>query len=381
MRWVTDSIESKRLVPGAPVPAERQLADRLHVSRTAVRAALDHLESLGMVEQPGDGRRRRVATLEARSREARAGLLADTVALLSQRPALPEGATLNQAASQQIEAAGHHALLIHPNRLEQRGVESFANAGLKGLLVIDEVDRSELIQQVLEACRDKLPVVVRGYGPASRQYDRVISDHEGGTYELTRRLIERGCRRILRFWRVTDHPAWLDLRDAGYERAMRDAGLQPLPAVRLPEIPVEGESERALQDFARLYAGYLMEHLNGPDPIDGLLVVTDAHAYQVAASLRLLNRVPNADVLIAGFDHTVAQEPWGQWAPAGPLYTVDKNNAAGGRMMLDLLVERAADELPEEPQCRVTPATVVEVSETRESPVAEVNGRKRATME
>lgn len=375
MRWVADSIETKRLVPGAPIPAERRLAERLKVSRTSVRAALDILQNQGLVEQPADGRRRRVASgrrAEGSDGHSAEGVLSDTIALLSQRTPSAAGTTLNQvalaldAASRQIEAAGCHALLVHPTRLEQRGVGTFAAMGVKGLLVIDEVDASPMIQDLLDACRGRVPVVVRGYGPESRKYDRVISDHEGGTYQATRWMIERGRRRILRFWRVSGNPAWLALRDAGYERAMREAGLEPLPPIVLPELPNHGKDEAGLSHYARLYAGYLLEHVKGPEPIDAALVVTDSHAYQLNASLRLLGREPGKDVWVGGFDNLFADEPWSQWEPVGPTITVDKNNEAGGRMMVELLDQRIAGELPDEPVCRVAPAKLITTDESEQ---------------
>lgn len=369
MRWLANSIESKRLVPGAPVPAERQLAEHLKVSRTSVRAALETLQSQGVVERPADGRRLRIASgRHARPADQHAAevVLADTIALLSQHKPSSAGTTHSQvalalgAASRQIEAADCHALLVHPARLAHRGVEAFAAMGIKGLLVIDEVDASPMIQDLLEAYRGRVPVVVRGYGPESRRYDRVISDHEGGTYRMTRWMIERGRRRILRFWRVAGNPAWLALRDAGYERAMREAGLEPLPPIVLPELPAHSYDEAGLSHYARLYAGYLLEHVQGANPIDAALVVTDAHAYQFNASLRLLGRDPGRDVWVGGFDNLFAGEPWVQWEPVGPMVTVDKNNEVGGRMMIDLLQERIAGNLPETPQCRVAPAKLIE---------------------
>jgi len=371
MRWITESIETNRLVPGAPLPAERQLADRLHVSRTAVRAALDRLVANGLVIQPSDGRRRRVAPSAGAGRVHRAvhAMLSDTIALLStNRPASDADPPTVQiraslaAVQQQIESSGYHSLLVHPARLQDRGVEALSAAGIKGLLVVDEADTSPQVREVLKACREQIRVVVRGYGPESRRYDRVMAGHEQGTYELTRWMLARGRRRILRFWRVTGAPPWLGLRDAGYQRAMREAGLEPLPAVRLPEIPPHQDAESALHDYARLYAGYLMEHVRGPEPIDAALVATDAHAYQLAASLRFLGLKPNEDVLLAGFDNLVEHLPWRQWEPAGPLVTVDKNNEESGRMMVDLLMQRLAGELPDEPQCRRAPPRLVEVT-------------------
>lgn len=47
---IKDSIRSGRLKPGDKLPSERELADRLSVSRNAVREAVSVMESAGLVE-------------------------------------------------------------------------------------------------------------------------------------------------------------------------------------------------------------------------------------------------------------------------------------------------------------------------------------------
>ena len=88
----------------------------------------------------------------------------------------------------------------------------------------------------------RLPVVVNDDGPTLSQYDRVISDHEIGAYELTSWLLGQGRRRILPLWGVDRERYWVKMREAGYQRAMREAGLEPLPAVYVqvgPPSPAE----------------------------------------------------------------------------------------------------------------------------------------------
>jgi GntR family transcriptional repressor for pyruvate dehydrogenase complex len=55
VKQLTDLIEEGKLLPGDKLPAERQLADELHVSRTAIREALRSMESMGYIESKVGG--------------------------------------------------------------------------------------------------------------------------------------------------------------------------------------------------------------------------------------------------------------------------------------------------------------------------------------
>ena len=55
VKQLTDLIEEGKLLPGDRLPAERQLADELHVSRTAIREALRSMESMGYIESKVGG--------------------------------------------------------------------------------------------------------------------------------------------------------------------------------------------------------------------------------------------------------------------------------------------------------------------------------------
>jgi DNA-binding FadR family transcriptional regulator len=57
LRRIKDYLIQSGLVVGDPIPTEKQLAESIGVSRTAVREALKGLESLGLIEvRPGIGR-------------------------------------------------------------------------------------------------------------------------------------------------------------------------------------------------------------------------------------------------------------------------------------------------------------------------------------
>lgn len=52
---LVDDIASRRLKPGDPVPAERQLAETLAVGRSSIREALRMVESRGLIASAGNG--------------------------------------------------------------------------------------------------------------------------------------------------------------------------------------------------------------------------------------------------------------------------------------------------------------------------------------
>ena len=102
----------------------------------------------------------------------------------------------------------------------------------------------------------------------------MTSDHEAGAYALTKWLIGQGRKRILRFWQVavggpSEVQPWLTKLNAGYERAMRECGVSR--ASRGNFDPANTTLTIAREDFelqSRLMAGYLVEHLRGPNAID-----------------------------------------------------------------------------------------------------------------
>lgn len=55
VKQLTDLIEEGKLLPGDKLPSERQLAEELNVSRTAIREALRAMESMGYIESKVGG--------------------------------------------------------------------------------------------------------------------------------------------------------------------------------------------------------------------------------------------------------------------------------------------------------------------------------------
>jgi DNA-binding LacI/PurR family transcriptional regulator len=356
-----------QLTRGKPLPSERVLAGALGVSRVTVRAALKELFDDGLLTPPAPGEPRRVSDSAA---SGAAHLMNHTIAMLSEAQPIPETADLpsgwdtftDRRASQAFGSRGYHVLSLNSQRLVDDGLEQLLSFRPMGLLASHDCGESRDGQRIIEACATHgVPVVISGDSPLLTNYDRVEADHEQGSYELTRWLLARGRRRILRLWRFPSEHEWLNRRDAGFERAMQEAGIDPMPAVRTVDMSTRTADRQEFGHMVRSVAGYLVEHLTGPNPVDAIITATDPHAYQVAGACRLFGKVPNIDVLIAGFDNTWRYEVSRQFEPVGPAVTVDKRNDLIGDALARLLLQRIAGELPPQPQRVLVPTELVEV--------------------
>jgi len=373
MRKVRQWISDGSLPAGERIPTVDELVDRLGVSRGTVHGALRDLEVEGVIKARG---RARFAV--GSSGEAGERVLADTVAILStvKMPAdgSPEEAGFSgwehviQNSAARTLAEQHHVLVLNPGRLDGDRIQALAKSGLHGALLSHYMLQRETGQRVADALTvSNIPVAVYGAANDFFTHDTVYSDHEAGACELTRWLIGKGCRRILRVWHQfspAEYPAWLAQRDAGYLRAVSEAGIDPLPALEVPIIPwKEGQShEDYFRLGVRMLAGYLIESLHSAQPADALMVISDGVVPSVIAACKLLGRISGKDLLISGYDNYWQTSPEHDIEKEGPVVTVDKCNARIGLELARLLQLRMAGQLPPEPQHRIVKPELVVVS-------------------
>ena len=363
-------IDSGKLAHGAALPSERDLARELSVARVTVRSALDQLVKHGVIEGVGTRTRRIFRAAAA----ARPDVLQRTVVVLSvwrQDIADPAIALKGWDTHVQLEAtralygAGYHLLTINPMVLKPGELMGLTSQPFSSVLVTADAMRTDETRAFLAKCRQsRVPVVCYGGEPDLAAFDRVTSDHAQGAALLVRHLAQRGCRRIVRFWRFAGTPHWLQQRDAGYERAAAELGLGVLPAVRTPDLPFGEEPTQrrdpvVFEQITALLAGYLAPLFTGPTPPDALMTANDLHARQVAAACRRLHREPGRDVLITGYDNTHADDFERAFEPAGPDATIDKCNDKLAAQLGRLLVDRLAGKLPDQPQVRVVEPALV----------------------
>ncbi len=368
-------IHQGTLRPGMPLPPERDLCNRLGTSQTTVQRALRVLEAEGIVS-PLTGRTRLVA---ADGTRATASLITQGLVIIS--PLLEtisghnmsgwlEYITLGAIAA--ARQTGRHIITLDPRRALEEWRHGRLSGQPYGVLITAENQARTELQPVIQAfTAAKVPVVVYGDSPENGTFDRVTADHAAGCAQLTQWLIQQGRRRILPVWPEPRDLYWKVQRRQGYEQAMRQAGLEPLPTLWIPSTVVGLTTKQmGFQAFAHTLAGYLIPYLTGPEPVDALLAASDGNSVPLIAACRLFGRQPDREVLIAGYDHYSADIPERAFEPAGPAVTIDKGNWQIGQALVELLAQRVQGTLPPEPQCRlIAPRLVVPAEMPADTPM------------
>jgi DNA-binding LacI/PurR family transcriptional regulator len=353
-QWMSDGA----LSAGSLLPSERVLSEQLQVNRGTVRRALQVLQDEGLLRTQNG--RTRIVTQQIQ--QQRAGALRNSVALIaplfSSRPAQDHRngrvEYISRGAMEAIRQIGKHAMALNPDCLTKNEIVELAAEQPFGVVITDialnPARGIELASWFREA---GVPISVYGDSPANDPFDRVTSDQEDGSYQLTKHLIARGCRRILNLWSAPEDRYWNLQRRAGYEKAVSEAGLELLPTARMPAFPQTGGELEIFKQGTRMTAGHLVEHLVGLNSVDGLLLSTDNDYFGVAAACRLCGKEPQRDVLIAGYDNYWFDDDKRQFEATAPVATIDKRNEVMGGELLRLLSERVEGNLPATPQRRV----------------------------
>lgn len=362
-----------RLKPGSRLPSEQMLASRFAVARTTVRSVLEQLERERLIgPSRGRGARRLVSSVI----DAPEGsILSETVIILNDGPTVDEEprafgreSTVHAGVLEELARANRHTLSLQASRLTEEQMHRLCADRPRGVVALNAAVRSPMGRKALGVLRENgIPIVVYGDSAEVPGSDAVTSDHEQGSYEATRWLLQRGRRRILLLWQLDtedfdQQPRWLSQRRAGYERAAREAGVEalaPLVYRQLTIWPID-TTER-FEQHARLATGYLAEHVRGAKPVDAILAASDQVAFFASAALRRLGLHPNKDALVAGYDNTWRDWPLNDHESAGPVVTVDKRNEEIGAELAHVLAERLSGKLADAPHARRVPPTLVEV--------------------
>ncbi len=341
VRSIRSSISKGRYADGEKLPAENDIAQSLGVSRGTVRSALEDLEKQGLIRTVRNCGR--VVTYTSRREDS---VLSKTVVMLSaitENPALyAESGKMWAVEAGVFDAArvaGLNAMYMNDSAVGSGELDRIIAARPYGIVVSHSTVDSEKFPEILPRLGSAgVPVVVNGDGIELEKFNRIISDQETGAYLLAKKLIAAGARRILRVWTNQTPLYWVRNRNAGYEKAMKEAGIQPLrPVLTGCLTPRMEDSRENFERRTREYAGYLAEHLSGKNAVDALMLMNDSDAYPAAAACRLFKKIPNRDVVIAGYDNFWRECPESRWEKEPPAVTVDKCNFETGRKMFELL--------------------------------------------
>lgn len=215
------------------------------------------------------------------------GLVADRVATV------PFSGHMLAGAQEVAWERGFMLMLIDTDgneAVQTPAVKSLLQRNVEALIVATNFHRTVSVPFVPDA----MPVVLldgEPDGDAVGRIDYVVPDEEPGAYAATRLLLEVGHRRI-GFCNVAAYPFATRMRAAGYERALREAGIDPDPA--LVVVADDASTGHAFEPAFRL--------LDRPDRPTAVFCFSDQAAmgfYHVARRLGL--QIPR-DLSIVGFD-------------------------------------------------------------------------------
>ncbi|KQU88515.1 LacI family transcriptional regulator [Ensifer sp. Root142] len=163
---------------------------------------------------------------------------------------------------------------------------------------------------------------------ANGKVTSLVPDEIAAAHEITTYLIEAGRRNIA----FINLPGLLagELREAGFRRALDEAGLDAGGACVLPAVRRAIYSDRAHS----LVLAHVTALMDGPERPDAILCGNDRVAMEVYAALRRVGAQIPDDVAVASFDNQVdiatRLDP--------PLTTMALPHRAMGRLAADILL-------------------------------------------
>jgi DNA-binding LacI/PurR family transcriptional regulator len=235
----------------------------------------------------------------------------------------------------------------------------------------DSVASGQALVLARAAWSAEIPVVAMGDWVQPQELnlwpaDLIFTSHAQGTRDLVHWLHAKGARKpwLLGLRTVSNSfsTIWRAERQAGFKTACTELGL-PIPPHCMPlEDPHFRYVRESLYEQARIFAGYLIDPL--AEGADAFLCANDVPAFSMAKALHLLGRIPNRDVLLAGFDNNHLVVPTDFWSLAGggALVTYDKFDSSVGEKLLDVLMQRRQHDLPSSPQRITLPGKLIEMN-------------------
>lgn len=334
---------------GARLPTEAQLAAETGLSLTTVRRAFDELvQAEIVVRRQGAGSF--VADrqpVRRRSGFAVGVLLPDTQLYY---PRVLQG--IEETLSAQDVSLQLATYNYKPDR-EDASIEFLIDSGVDGLILVPTLSGiADPQQRVKELTSLDVPVVLlerslMDLGPGDRT-EHVCSDHQGGAYDAVSHLLALGHQGVALLTRTATptEPAIV----AGYERAARDSGFEPLIIRTLKKDWEAGAAEGMLTQLRQAGA-------------TAALVFGDREATLLEAAARRAGISIPGDLALVSYDDELAD------LAEVPLTAVSPAKHRMGRMAAEILLRRLieGDDCPIH-QLRLRPRLVVRESCGAKSP-------------
>ncbi len=246
----------------------------------------------------------------------------------------PFFAELLVGMERRLVEAGYISLMAHTDErldVQERVLTSMREYNAAGVIICPAFGTPD---GLLEAVRTSgTPLIITVRPPESPEYDFVGTDHERGTHAATTHLIQRGHRRIAFLARIGAGLVY-EQRRAGYQRAMTEHRLEPLPDW-IVDISLTREGGRS---------GIRRALAMQPQPT-AAVCYNDVVAFGALSELGEQGFTAGRDFAITGFDGVIAAAHTNP-----PLTTVETHPAQLGASAADALLQRLAN--PDAPPIR-----------------------------
>lgn len=359
LRYMRKSLADGAWVCGERLPTELSLSEALGLSRKTIRAAYAQLENDGAIVCKGTSGRFRMSVSAAAAKSS----YTQTICVVSPRESsdgTPNGWTevINGVLSA-THRADHTMAVMKHDFIAVVAPGELARIHPMGLILptFDNVPTAEILPVLCRLRKAGISVVIGVDEPELADFDRVIPDHKAAMREAVDKLVEMGRRRILRVWLSPRH-SWIRARDEGYEEGVKAIGIASLPPVLLPELHKRSQipDQRNFHIRTRQYLGFLYDALRSRIKPDAIVVSSDCDIFAVSGACRLFGLDPQKDIAIVGFDN-YWETCWERLLEdAVPVFTVDKQNNLWGEAFVQMLIDRAANRLPNHGKLRCQPA-------------------------
>lgn len=280
--------------------------------------------------------------------------------LVITNPSNPFFATLISTVEQHARARGYSLVLLATEEsldVERRAVDALLRWRVDGAIVVAVQQGAEHWKRLHAS---GMPLVLVNRDIPELGCDFVGVDYEGGAYDATIHLLERGARRVhLLEEDLAITP--VDDRIAGFRRALRERGVIEDSVIRVPTRRRESTALPWRPDDAYHAAQRLIPEL---DSGSAIVVGNDYFALGVYRAVAEAGRTIPDDVAVMGYgDH-----PFSAYLRPS-LSSVRLPTAEIGATAVDLLLRRLKEAPPRQPErVHVAPSVVVRASTAGKEP-------------
>lgn len=221
--YILDQIERGVFAPGELILPERELAERLKISRYTVRRALQELVDEGILFRvQGSGTYVREKSSPTTKRVDSIGIVMPFCHAEIEMMLL--------SGMQKVLRGTPYSMTLHTtdnnSSREREGIARLMEEGVAGLILMPSQDQGGG-QAALALKRAGFPFVVVDRAIEAFQTDCVVSDNVQGGNQATTHLIELGHRNIAFLHHGLDASSSINHRLHGFREAFREHGLEP----------------------------------------------------------------------------------------------------------------------------------------------------------